>query len=65
MLFTAHTWRPAMRLVFLLSRTASTASAFLTGELPRFGVESLWLAVPVCDCRTFHVLHGYRVCMTC
>ena len=40
MLFTAHTWRPAMCLVFFLSGTASTASAFLSRELPRFGVES-------------------------
>ena len=39
-MFTAQTWRPAMYLVFLLSGTASTASAFLEGELPRFGVES-------------------------
>ena len=37
MLFTAHTWRPAMCLVFFLAGTASTASAFLTRELPRFG----------------------------
>ena len=40
MMFKAHTWRLATCLVFLLSRTASTASAFLEGELPRFGVKS-------------------------
>ena len=34
MMFTAHSWRPATCLVFLLSGTASTASAFLQGEWP-------------------------------
>ena len=63
MMFAAHTRWPAMWLVFLLSRTASTASAFVTRELPRFGDESSCTStssasgVAECD--------GKRFCLAC